>query len=99
MKKTNDNRTTDTTTDVEPYSRHAPLGEEETQRFASPVRIAIHSVRNRLADPDGISGKAVIDGIVGAGILSDDSPKQIEEVRFTQSKGKRERTVIVIEEA
>ena len=69
------------------------------QRFNTPVRILVHSYRRRLADPDGISAKAAIDGIVKAGILSNDSPKQIEEIRFKQTKIKtpeEERTEIII---
>lgn len=67
-------------------------------RFNSRVRITIHSYRKRLADPDGISGKAAIDGCVKAGLLGDDSPKEVAEVRHRQSQSKTERTVIEIEE-
>lgn len=69
------------------------------QRFNSPVCIIIHSYRRRLADPNNINTKAAIDGIVKAGILTDDSPKQIKEVRFKQTKIKapeEEKTEIVI---
>jgi Holliday junction resolvase RusA-like endonuclease len=51
-----------------------------------------------LADIDGLSIKAAIDGIVEAGILADDSPKQVKEIRNSQSKGKIEKTTITIEE-
>ncbi|MFP4155935.1 MAG: hypothetical protein ACLFSG_09595 [Halothiobacillaceae bacterium] len=68
------------------------------QRFDTPVRITIHSYRKRLADPDGISGKAAIDGCVKAGLLADDSTKEIVEVRHRQSQSETERTVIEIEE-
>jgi len=57
------------------------------------------SRRHRLADPDGISGKAAIDGLVSAGILSDDSAKQVAEVRHSQvkvSKADAEETVITL---
>jgi Holliday junction resolvase RusA-like endonuclease len=78
------------------------LGEKEMPRFNSPVCIVVHSYRKRLCDPDGISAKAVIDGIVKAGILSDDTTKQIEEVRFKQTKIKskeEEKTEITIYES
>ncbi len=94
----NRNRNPSTSSDVEPGVGDAPLGADEVTAFASPVRVSIHSVRKRLADPDGISGKAAIDGVVACGILRDDSPEQVVEVRFSQSKGKRERTLITIEE-
>ena len=59
--------------------------------------ITIHSIRKRLADPDGISAKAAIDGLVHAGILRDDSCKYVSEVRFTQEQGKDEETIITLE--
>lgn len=68
------------------------------QRFDTPVRITIHSFRKRLADPDGVSGKAAIDGCVKAGLLVDDSAKEVWEVRYRQSQSETERTVIEIEE-
>lgn len=65
------------------------------------VNIHIESFRYRLADPDGISGKAAIDGLVDAGILPDDSAKEIQAVIFSQvrvSRKDEEYTVITIEE-
>ena len=62
------------------------------------VNIHIHSIRKRLVDPDGISGKAAIDGLVHAGLLEDDSCKFVEEVRYTQEKGAEEKTIITIKE-
>jgi len=84
---------------MEPDPGNAPLGSEEIEGLdpQSRVRIHIHSRRKRLCDPDGISGKAVIDGFVHAGILADDSPKHVKEVSFSQEKttGKEE-TIIEI---
>ena len=74
---------------------------KEGARFHTRVHVHIHSVRSRLADPDGISGKAAIDGLVKAGILADDSAKEVEGVTHSQSKcedGQEERTVITIKE-
>jgi len=82
---------------MEPANGNALLGEEEMSRFDSPVRIHIHSIRNRLVDPDGISAKAAIDGIVKAGILEDDSAKFVKEVSYSQEKGKEEKTIISIQ--
>ena len=94
--KTN-NRATDTATDMELDTSDELLGEKEAPRFSSPVRICFHSIRKRLADYDGLSGKAILDGIVHAGILADDSAKQVKEVSHTQSKGKVEKTIVTIE--
>lgn len=76
------------------------MEKKKTARFTAPVNIGIHSIRKRLCDADGVSGKAVIDGIVKAGILVDDGPDFIREVRFTQekAKGREEETIITIEE-
>lgn len=77
------------------------LEKKKTARFTTPVNIRVHSIRKRLTDPDGASCKAVIDSIVKAGILIDDGPQYVKEVRFTQekAKGKEEETIITIEEA
>jgi len=58
----------------------------------------VHSVRKRLADIDGISAKAVIDGLIHAGLLVDDSAAFIKSIRFTQEKGKVEKTTLTFTE-
>ena len=73
---------------LEPDFGDAPLGAEETPRFDSPVNISFHSIRKRLTDSDGASGKAVIDGLVKAGLLADDSPEYVKKVSFSQQKTK-----------
>lgn len=82
----NENQTAFPFTNVEPAFSHASLGTQKTQRLDSPCRIHIHSRRYRLTDPDGVSAKAAIDGIVLAGILPDDTAKQIKEITFSQEK-------------
>ena len=62
------------------------------------VCVHVHSKRIRLADTDGCSVKAVMDGITKAGILPDDSAKFIEKVSFTQEKSNTEETIITIVE-
>ena len=64
--------------------------------FQNPTRIHIHSKRKRLADADGISAKAAIDGLVQSNILADDSPLFVKEVSFSQEKSKEEETIITI---
>lgn len=71
------------------------------QKINKPVVISVHSRRYRFADPDGISAKWAIDAIVKAGVLVDDSAKEVKEVRFSQekiSKEFEEDTIITIEE-
>lgn len=82
--------------DVESNSSHESLGTEEIKRFDSLVTITVISYRKLVHDPDGISAKAVLDGIVRAGILTDDSTKFVKEVRFKSIKSKEEKTVIEI---
>lgn len=55
-------------------------------RLDSPCRINLHSRRHRLVDIDNLSAKAVIDGLVLAGILEDDSASYVKEVSQTQEK-------------
>lgn len=54
--------------------------------------------RRRAADLDNLSIKAVLDGLVLAGVLKDDSPQQIAEIHHRQSKGQQEKTIIEVEE-
>lgn len=60
------------------------------------VRIHCHSVRKRLVDTDAISIKAVIDGLVEAGVFANDTLKEIEEITYSQEVGKDEKTIITI---
>jgi len=65
--------------------------------FDSPVSIRIDSYRIRLADVDGVSGKAVLDALVLAKIISDDTTKEVKEVLYSQTKvkNKTEEKVVV----
>jgi len=72
------------------------LAEKEGERLHTRCSIRVHSKRKRLADPDGISAKAVLDGLTKAGILVDDSAKYVKEVWFSQEKSKEEETIIQI---
>lgn len=91
------NRATLPASDLEPASSHAPVAAHETPAFNSPVNIRVTSYRKLNHDPDGISAKAVLDGVVAAGILTDDSAKQVESITFKSIKSKEEKTVIEIE--
>ena len=83
---------------MESNTSHAPLGAQEVEGLAASGRVSlhIHSRRKRLCDADGISGKAVIDGLVHAGLLQDDSPRFVEKVSYSQEKADTEETVIDI---
>jgi len=86
-----------TAPNVERLVGDGPLEAEERSGLLTPCRIHIHCVRKRLADADGISGKAVIDGLVHAKILPDDSTKYVEKF-FSQSqeKGNAEVSYIIL---
>lgn len=75
---------------------HESVGEKASERLDTSCRINVHSKRSRLCDPDGVSAKALIDGLVLAGVLRDDSAKSVSEVRFTQEIGEDETIVDVI---
>ena len=85
-----DIETTDSAANMESNNTNAPNAALQDGQYHQRVRIHVHSVRKRLADPDGISAKAAIDGIVEAGVLKDDSPEEIKEVLFSQEKTKGE---------
>jgi hypothetical protein len=88
--------------DVERPAGNEPMAKSKDPFFTSRVRIEITHYRCRLCDPGGPSSKAVLDGIVRAGILRDDSLLWIEEpIIERQEKVKNqedEETIIIIEE-
>lgn len=84
--------------DVEPNSKHEPAPADAAKKAHPRFRIHVHSRRRRLTDPDGISVKAAIDGLVRGGLLADDGPQVVEEITFSQEKCQYEETVIEIYE-
>ena len=96
MKNDRNNRAALSTADLEQNSGNAPVAEEKTARFDSLVNITVTSYRKAKHDPDGISVKAVLDGIVRAGILADDSTEQVKSIKFESIKSKEEKTLITI---
>ena len=82
--------------DLEQDPGHALLGAQAAEGLDPRCSIHVHSIRRRLADPDGISAKAAIDGIVHAGLLPDDSPQHVRAVTYSQEKGAEEQTIITI---
>lgn len=91
------NHLTDTFTDLEPYLSNATLQQDCSAKKDSRVSIHVRSYRRLNGDPDGVSVKAALDGIVDRGILTDDSAKQVKSVTFESITGcKQEETVIII---
>lgn len=91
--------TADSASNVEQALSDEPIQAGRIATFDTRVDIRVVSYRTRLADADGISAKAAIDGLVHAGVISDDSPKEVREVSYTQIKVKNkedEKTVIQI---
>lgn len=82
--------------DVEPADVHTGKAADKAHGVHSRVRIAVHSRRRRLADPDGVSAKAVIDGLRAGGLIVDDSARYVEGVSYSQEKSKVEETVISV---
>ena len=76
------------------------MAKKKVARLDTCCRLHVHSRRYRLADADGLSAKAVIDGIVQAGLLKDDSTKYVKSVTYSQekiTKKETEETIITIE--
>jgi len=84
---------------LEPDTGNALLATQETTRPDGQVSVTFLEKRHRLADPDGACVKYVLDGLVSAGVLQDDSAKEIGKVNKEQvqvTKDEREETVIEI---
>lgn len=64
----------------------------------SRFNITVTSYRKFKHDTDGISVKAVLDGLVRTGILSDDSTEEIKSITFKSEKANDEKTIIEIED-
>jgi len=61
----------------------------EAKKINAPVSIHIHSVRQKFTDSDGVCAKWIIDGIVAAGVLPDDSPSEVARTSYSQELAKR----------
>lgn len=96
-----DHRDSDPDADDQSDDGDARQEVERLQTFDSPVHIRITHHRARLCDPDNLNAKGVIDAIVAAKILRDDSAKYVQSIRHDQVKVKSyadEKTVLTIEE-
>jgi hypothetical protein len=80
LEKKVSNRNPRSPSNLERTTRNKPLAKKITPRFTGPVRICIATVRKVLPrDHHAISEKYVLDSIVSANILQDDSQKYIPE--------------------
>lgn len=75
---------------------HAPerARADEAHEVHPRFSIRVHHRSRRLADATGRSHKAAVDGIVRGGILRDDSPAYLTEIRETFEERQNEETVI-----
>jgi hypothetical protein len=93
-------RAADRPANVERATGNEPIRAGKGPAFTSRCSITVVSYRVRLCDADGISAKAAIDGLTHCGVLQDDSPKEVSEVRYRQIKVKNvsdEKTEIILE--
>ena len=72
------------------------MAKKKDKGLDTRVSIHIKSLRHRLTDPDGVSGKAAIDGLVHAGILQDDRSDNVSGVSYSQEKVSKEDWEITI---
>lgn len=82
---------------MESDSCDAPLEAKKDAGRNTPAGLVITSYRAYTADVDNISPKAIIDGLVHAGILEDDGPRFVKEVtlRFKKVKNHSEEKTVV----
>ncbi len=76
--------------DVESNPKREPKRPDGHQKDGEMCRVYVHNIRKGLADSDGISGKAMLDRLVEEGLLIDDAPSEVEWVRHTQEKIKKD---------
>lgn len=84
--------------DLECVIGHESLETCEGQALNAQADLLVVSYRCRLADMDGVSAKAAIDGCVHRGILRDDNARWIREIRYRQIKVKNqedEKTLLI----
>ena len=93
------NRSAVQTTNGKQGACNESLGPEAFTRPDGPVDITVTSYLNRERDPDGDFFKYTLDAIVDAGILQNDTGKEIKEIRHRQEHSKikgHESTEIII---
>ena len=97
--KDDNNKTPLPSADVEQNPSYERMGKKKTKGLDTRVNIHVISHRKAKHDPDGVSAKAAIDGLVKAGILTDDSTNEVKKVSFESiicAKYEEEKTEIQI---
>ena len=85
--------------DLEPHLGDESERKDVLQETSEVFNVHFRSIRKRLADPDNLSGKAVLDRLVDLGIFEDDTTAQIRSVTHSQRllrPGEKEHTKILI---
>ena len=82
--------------DVEQPSRRKPLATYENPPLDTRVRVLVRSFRHRICDEAGISEKAMVDGLVHAGVLTNDTPEEvkIDHEQTQVPKAEEEKTIV-----
>lgn len=60
------------------------------------AKITVINMRKRQIDVDNLSTKALIDGLVHAGVIVDDSPEFVNEVVVKQFRSDNERVIVQV---
>lgn len=97
MSEKDSDRDTNQDAVMEPDTCPKQVGQNGAKKQNPRYSLSVLHYRKRLIDLDNLSIKAALDAIVRSGVLPDDSPKFIKEIRHEQIKSKEEKTVIIIE--
>lgn len=84
---------------LESYPCHGAIRAQTLTSLDTRVIVAVTSHRHGKHDPDGISIKAILDGLIKCGILRDDSTIEIQKICLRSKKAESkadERTTIEI---
>ena len=92
------NRPADRTAKLEPNPRHAIKAKNAAKETHPRFRMQFTHRSKKRADPGNRCYKWVVDGIVQAGILGDDSWEWITEIRESEEKSNIEQTLIELYE-
>ena len=90
------NQVADKAAAMEQTTRNGALAAGKAAQYCTPVNIDVHIFAVRETDLDGNCIKYMLDAIVESGLLKDDNPKCVKEIRFTQEKSAFDETVITI---
>lgn len=101
LKKNLDNNISGKVANRKQNTRNELLGTKKVKGFDRPVDIYYRERRVRLCDSDGAMSKYHTDALVSAGILRDDSTKEIPKSPYKEQekcKKDEEQTIIIIRE-